>query len=96
MLDEHKTKWLAYEQALRTLPELSDAIISVFRKAMDENLSFEQAAKAIGTDDAVQAAAHLRRIQTYSNLLPSYYEELIEKVYTNCCLDNNNEDYMNE
>jgi len=98
MIHEDRTKRLAYEEALRTLPELSEAIKAVFVKALDENLSFEDAAKAVGTDEAFLAACHLRRIQTYSNLLPSYYEELIEKVYTDYWLDNDIdiEDYINE
>jgi len=96
MINEDKRKRLAYKEALRTLPELSDAITAVFVKALDENLSFEAAAKSIGTDEAIRAAHHLRRIQIYSTLLPFYYEGIIEKVYTDYCLDNDNEDYISE
>ena len=96
MINEENVKRLAYVEALRTLPELSDAIKAVYVKAQAENLSFEDAAKAIGTDDAVRAACHLRRFLTHSTLLPSYYEALIEKVYTDWGFDNDNEDYIDE
>jgi hypothetical protein len=96
MRKEDMTKRLAYEEALRTLPELADAIAAVFRKAMDANLSFEEAAKALGTDAALQAALHLKRIQTHATHLPFYYETLIEKLYTDYWLDNDKEDYIDE
>jgi ABC-type microcin C transport system permease subunit YejE len=96
MMNQENMKRLAYSEALRALPDLSEALKAVFTKATDENLSFEDAAQAIGTEDALIAAYHLRRILTYTTLLPFYYEELIEKLYTDYWLDNDNEDYINE
>jgi len=96
MRHDDKVKMLAYREALRVLPNLSDAIKAVFELALDEDLSFEDAAKAIGTDDALLAACHLRRFLTYATLLPSYYEELAGKVYTDLWFDIGKEDYINE
>lgn len=93
MKREEWAKRLVYREALKMLPELSVVIKAVFRKALGENLPFDAAGRAIGTEEAIRAGYLLRRLHTYCLLLPFYYEELMEKARIDSWLDNDDPDY---
>jgi hypothetical protein len=75
-----KPKAVVLELALLNSPSyLIDEIKSVYRKAMEEGITYQEAAAALGTPEATEAAQRLLLFEKYYNSLSS--DELYMELY---------------